>query len=249
MEYGKLKKEMSLEQKVQRALDYQEIQNVMAWHAHYHSVGSPKLQTEEIERIWVRKTPGASFTQDREGSGVRAGIENVRKFYAEDRKVAMQEALERLRKWYPDVENKEENYGMGTLVFHTLTTPCIEVAGDGKTAKGVWYSPSVVTEIGKDGRPVGLWIWEKYGIDFAKEDGEWKIWHMHCYYDFICRPGQSWTDTNEDLTDSFVIKDLIEPFNRPLPPDHYELYNPRRIPKLMPKPPLPYETFDEETAY
>ena len=25
------------------------------------------------------------------------------------------------------------------------------------------------------------WVWCKYGVDFIKQDGEWRIWHFRCY--------------------------------------------------------------------
>ena len=70
----------------------------------------------------------------------------------------------------------------GGIFFHTLCTPCIEVAGNGKTAKVTWASAGFET------MPAGVmadeaksfWCWGKYGMDFIKnpETGEWKIWHM-----------------------------------------------------------------------
>ena len=33
-----------------------------------------------------------------------------------------------------------------------------------------------------DGRKVWAhWVWAKYGLDFLKQDGEWRIWHFRCY--------------------------------------------------------------------
>lgn len=70
----------------------------------------------------------------------------------------------------------------GGIFFHTLCTPCIEVAGDCKTAKVIWASAGFET------MPAGVmadeaksfWCWGKYGMDFIRnpETGEWKIWHM-----------------------------------------------------------------------
>ena len=86
----------------------------------------------------------------------------------------------------------------GKLILHATTTPVIEVAADGKTAKGVWlmagtesgltdpkvaeafpdmYSPDEV--LGK--KVWAHWVWCKYAIDFLKQDGEWKFWKFRCY--------------------------------------------------------------------
>jgi hypothetical protein len=82
----------------------------------------------------------------------------------------------------------------GTLKMHMLTTALIQVAGDGQTAKGIWYSPGFLTEIGADGKPKSAWDFQRYGVDFIKEDGKWKIWHMVAYTDFVTHPSVSWTD-------------------------------------------------------
>ena len=60
----------------------------------------------------------------------------------------------------------------GSIFFHTLATPCIQVAGDGKTAKVTWASPGFEADCGKnvmDGSDhMAVWCWGKYGVDFIK---------------------------------------------------------------------------------
>jgi len=88
----------------------------------------------------------------------------------------------------------------GKLIFHELSTPLIEVAGDGQTAKGMWIMTGLesgltrpefvdqmpdwmhVPEVMVDGKRVWMHnVYAKYGIDFIKQDGEWKIWHFRCF--------------------------------------------------------------------
>jgi hypothetical protein len=66
----------------------------------------------------------------------------------------------------------------GQLHMHAMFTPLIEIAADGKTAKGVWdsFGPNI-----QNADQVGNWLWVKYGVDFIKEDGAWKIWHLQVY--------------------------------------------------------------------
>jgi hypothetical protein len=66
----------------------------------------------------------------------------------------------------------------GQLHVHSMLTPVLEIAADGKTAKGVWdsFGPNIST-----GTEVGSWLWVKYGVDFIREDDAWKIWHMQVY--------------------------------------------------------------------
>lgn len=67
----------------------------------------------------------------------------------------------------------------GSLWYHMLTTPVVVISGDGKTAKAVWQSFGNVTGTG-----MLQWTQEKYGMDFIKEDGKWKIWHLRTYVEF-----------------------------------------------------------------
>lgn len=66
----------------------------------------------------------------------------------------------------------------GELHIHAMFSPVIEIAGDGKTAKGVWdsFGPNI-----NSGSEIGSWLWVKYAVDFIKEDGQWKIWHLQVY--------------------------------------------------------------------
>lgn len=86
----------------------------------------------------------------------------------------------------------QENYELenGVLFMHTLTTPLIEVADDGQTAQAMWYTPGF--GCGPDG---GLnWMHERYAVDFIKEDGEWKIWHLFVGTDFSFAFGTKMSD-------------------------------------------------------
>lgn len=70
----------------------------------------------------------------------------------------------------------------GALYIHTVTTPVIEVAEDMQTARGMWWSNGTEGN-GLNGGDFSLmgwggWMWGGYCVDFIKEDGEWKIWHM-----------------------------------------------------------------------
>jgi hypothetical protein len=202
-------KELSLEQKIQRALDITEVQNVMSRHAYYHGVG---YHLQELKGIWVREDgPYAATASFGQNHGYWVGI--------------------------------------GSIIMHTLTTPIIEVAGDGKTAKGMWYSPGQVTEIGPDGKPMAMWMWEKYGADFVKEDGKWKLWHIHVYTDFAVPPGKSWIDpsTGSDFSSGDTVERPSE-----MKPDiakvTYKEWSPTTVPQLTPMP-EPYYTFSETFSY
>jgi len=136
----------------------------------------------------------------------------------------------------------------GHMALHLMSNPIIEVAGDGKTAKGVWIACGMVAmKDKKTNRPAGYWEWNRYGIDFIKENGQWKIWHHHVFPLFCV----GW---NEKWEDQFKPEDNL-PLNIPAefrpnhPPTPLDVgYSPdTELPYIAP--PEPYETFDPKTMY
>jgi hypothetical protein len=235
--------EKSLGKKIQRALDILEIQNVMGKHEYYHAAGRHK---EEMEDIWAHKTPGVSFETDQQGK--IEGWEQVWKYYGEGVELNAKRSLEEMIKLFPQIENDPKNYHIGTTVMHTLTTPVIEVAEDGKTGKGVWVSPGHITGV-RGGKLQASWFWERYGVDFVKEDGKWKIWHLRVYTDFATPCEKSWVESSlepraapatEPVTGLQAGKKRANP---------YKAYSPFTVPQFEPRPPEPYKTFDQTFSY
>ena len=101
--------------------------------------------------------------------GKYLGFENVKKCYLDHHFDRGDEGAEEKMK--------------GAVFFHHLDTPIIEVAADGKTARGAWWSPGHETFPRGDREPGqgAIWAWSKYGADFIKEDDGWKIWRIRIY--------------------------------------------------------------------
>lgn len=166
----------------ERALAMMEVQNVFSKHAYYHQVGQ---HCEEIADIWVSENgPNAKTAKwTLSGSTLYQGIAKVKEEYCTKHLEDQKKTLTELSKKVPSIKDIPENIGAGSeYVMHTQETPVIEVAGDGKTAKMICYSIGLavrgsVDESGKTSIGTG-WMWEKYAVDFIKEDGEWKIWHL-----------------------------------------------------------------------
>jgi len=77
-------------------------------------------------------------------------------------------------------DNMAGNDNVGHMPLHLLTTPIVEVAGDGQTAKGVWMAVGMVAMVDhKTNKPKADWEWTRYGVDFVIEDGVWKIRREH----------------------------------------------------------------------
>lgn len=169
----------------QKSLDIQEIQNVMSRHAWYYSSGQHE---RELNELFALGMPDVSWSN---GSEWWVGKDLLWEYYVEYFDEFRMRDLKAFSEKHPDVEVNPENLGAGTSMFHTNSTPVIEVAGDGKTAKGIWYSIGQVTQT-PGGQQTPTYMWERYGVDFIKKDGKWKIWHFMVLTDWSANPGSSW---------------------------------------------------------
>ncbi len=164
-----------------RVKDALEIQNVFSMHEYYHAVGR---HSDEVDAIWATKTPGLAM-EEAVLNGRYVGLEAVRAYYVDwfDKEFfgVMRRAM---REMYPDVDpGPDTGPPFGVRILHTLTTPVIEVAEDRQTAKAVWISPGYIAAP-MGGKLQGLWHWDRYAIDFAREEDGWKIWHLWVGKDF-----------------------------------------------------------------
>ena len=231
---------MTLQQQVQRLTDLYDIQNLMSQYEYFHVA----MMNQECVDLFVSKTPQPKV--EIAHLGIYDGIEGVKRFFL--------------------IANKPfggERGRIGQMHLHTLTTPVIEVSGDGKTAQGVWLSPGVETGARRDdGETAASWAWVKYGIDFAKEDGEWKIWHFGMFRIFESAYNESWAapppgapdGSNPNLTSYEILRaKLLQSMPaaaRPDRPNDYNwLYSPRVAWENVPRPPQPYEVWDDSRAY
>jgi len=244
------------------AMAWVSVQNIMSKHNYYNAVGN---RIEELSNIWVKEdgehAKTATFTTP---DGVWEGMDVIKVYYGNPKTKDSKQTLKDMNKKEPWEPVK------GQLGINMNTTPIIEVAGDGKTARGVWFSPGIVMNYtgkkDKDGNEFaqGTYYFEKYGADFVKEDGEWKIWHIQMYRDFTPSVGSEskWTTpgaaqqsgTAQKATDK---KDLEAQSSgeTSLPkatrenPDPYEQWSPTRENKIRPELPEPYYTFDETANF
>jgi len=147
---------------------------------------------------------------------------------------------------------REEHEGgpvgrVGWIFIHPTASQYIEVAGDGKTAKGVFLSIGIESAGDQRGVLKPAWGWGAYGVDFIKEDGEWKVWHFHINRIFRGDFFQSWTHYDPDVEPGYNTVPKEQRYDKP-PKDDCP-YRPTQKFVLKPDPPEPYETFDPKTAY
>jgi hypothetical protein len=230
---------------LQRVKDAQEIQNVFSLHEYYHQAGR---HGDEMDALWAQKTPGLAM-EEAVLNGRYEGLEAVRGYYVDFFARFDKANLEEVRRIYPEVKTAADaRMPFGVQLLHTLTTPIIEVAEDRETAKAVWISPGLVTAPAR-GKLQAFWHWDRYGIDFTREDGKWKIWHFWVGKDFSTPYERSWVD---DFFESPGINlENVPGFPKPNAPSMttYRGYSPFEPAKFIPVPPVPYRTFSETFSY
>ena len=180
----------------QRALDIQAVENIMNRHVLYHCYGE---HIEEMEEIWVQDPVNQATASFGQNQGYYVGYDAIYEAYAAGHWNNWLSSAKRFCQnngidvsGMTDDEIIDAYGGVGQLLLHVTTTAIIEIAADGKTAKGYWYSPGMIAESGSSANS----IWEAYGCDFVKENGEWKMWHLHMFTDFMCQFGDTFTGSS-----------------------------------------------------
>lgn len=237
-----------LDARTQANKDRAEVENLFSHYMYLHNA----FRDTEIIDLWVKQgTPGIRAQYS--NNGVYTTWESV------------------------TVYHRNRPAPKGKLILHYTTTPMIEVAADGKTAKGLWVVSGVESgltdpELAKQAPEYmyeqvlvdGKRVWQhtviiKYGIDFLKQDGKWKIWHFHCFE--VCRSpfNMGWVpfaskSQNESFTyDLMYFGEDGRPVFMPKPDGPTVLlatpYRTDSSQTLDAKPPVPYRSFSETFEY
>lgn len=228
-----------------RAYAVYEIKNVMGRHAYHHSLGTHRAELDEIWSVREDISWGNN-------AGFWVGRETMYAYYADAKETQDEATLRLMAKANPDIEVKPENFQLGALLMHSLTTPLIVVADDGKTAQGMWYSLGQVTNAGPDGKASGQWMHERYAVDFIHEDDGWKIWHFFVGTDLGCEAGKPFTGKmgpapGADPEQEKAMREIMEALPKPTIP--MELYHCKYGWHNEPHFPRPYDTHTAEVSY
>lgn len=174
----RLEKLQAIEKDAQWALDMWDIENLMTRMAQQNKLGM-KPGDAAYQETAAQKTEGVSFGVDGDyiyGTAARNAIAG---------------------------QGDQQMLRTGPSNMHMVTTGHIQVADDGKTAKGLWYSPGFLNETGTDGNPKSAFDYKRYAVDFVKEDGQWRIWHFAAFTDWTTLPNVSWTNQS-DVSDTTI---------------------------------------------
>ena len=216
-------------QRMQRVWDVEEIKKLAAKRTYYIA---NDWREKELSELWVtgEAAKTASFGRN---WGYYVGMDEVRRYYVQQHNAQL-DAL------------PGKNRGDGCLFHHPISTGLIREAYDGQSARGLWYCISQETKPVNDTEADARWYMEKLGIDFLKQDGKWKIWHVVVATDLQSEAGVDYT-TQKVYLPKEENAAWVE-FGTPTLPMtvHNEQYN---WLDDYPGPPAPYQTFNEDNSY
>ena len=226
-------KQYSDEELLVRILDKEEIKNLMARRAYYYANNE---RQREIDELWVTGDDLKKTASYGRNWGYYVGLDSIRNYYVVEHEKKQRAALDALGR-------PSEALGYGCSAFHETTTPMLYIAGDGKTARGLWYVPGQETIMKSDGTAECYWTMDNMSADFVKENGSWKLWHLVVCSDFFVEAG---TDFQEGTLDPLTGPDPFrDEFGTPDIP--MVVHNPRyNLSDNYPPMPLPYETYTVE---
>lgn len=240
--------ELTLSQRIARAEAAIECDKIMSRHCYYHAAG---IQREEIEEFWTKRedcTWAHNFGQ----MNTRT---NYIECYADNQEENVARLYEELEPVYPEVAKVKDHRALVEVAMHLLASPIIEVAEDGESAKGLWYTPGCIfSTLNPQKAKEGSWIWERYGADFIIEDGEWVYLNLKVCCD-IAGPIDK---ENWPLAGGFGPPPPSDDEDAGGPPPgpvvgipgplHYNLSE-TQLPQSEPYIPEPYRTFSETYSY
>jgi hypothetical protein len=218
----------TLEQRVARIEAVEAIQNLLGYYEEYQWA----LEFDKVIPLFALDEPDVRWEP---GPGAWVGGKAIR---------AVLEAQQKR----PD-DKAWMAIHSGEMHVHTLATPIIVIADDGKTAKASFDSPGIETLSGATHKPDARWGWCKYGVDFIKTKAGWKIWHMHVYGILFSPADKTWV-SDPGFPAPPTATDVGGEWTSPTRPqsDNW-IYSGQGIPPLLPRPPVPYRTFSETFSY
>lgn len=198
----------------------QDCRNLMGKYSYYHSA----MRNQEYIELWAKRDDCVLEMP----WGIYEGWEGVKACYLDDHGDRSDPAvLEQFR---------------GTLGIHLMDTEVIEVAADGKTARGCWFSPGLETMIDHENdKAIAEWAWSKYAVDFIKdENGVWKFWRMRLYPFIKAEYNTPWTEYPQPNPEDFPFTNA-----KPRSSEPYVWGKDKSYPANQPEPPLPYNTYSD----
>lgn len=231
---------------IDRVWDREKIQALMAKRVY---LAANEQRRKEINDLWVSAPENRATASYGKNWGYYVGMDNIIRYYVVHHYERGMERLRACHRQNPAISEAAENIWFGCMSVKPVTTPLIEISGDGKTAKGLWYSIGQETVRLPNGAGDAVWCCEKVGVDFVKESDGWKIWHLVEIVDVHCRAGEDYGEQPVIITpDDPALSEVKEEFGIPDYPllTHDSRFNWRDNYPWMPE---PYFTFSDAISY
>ena len=180
------------EQQAARLLwDVESVMDLMNRRVYYQMTGRHR---QELEDLWVAEPEHRRTASLGSNYGYYQGMGEVIRFYVTEFEAQRQQILSDFCAQHPEIENIPENRMIGYTCMMPNSTPLVEVAQDGQTAQGIWYTIAQETVGRPGGHSEGLWRGEKIAADFVREGERWKIWHLVVSNDYFNPAGTNHSD-------------------------------------------------------
>jgi hypothetical protein len=238
---------MTVSERIHRANAAVECEKLMSRHVYLHAAG---IHREEIENYWT-KSDECTWAHN---FGQMGDKQNYTRNYADMQERNVAQNFAEVSGVYPELLDREkvpDRRATFEEAMHFTASPIIEVAEDGQTAKGLFYTPGCIfSTLNPEQAREGTWMWERYGADFVLEDGKWLFKNLKV----CCDMGGPMDLPNWPLLpkepppppaegeEAESAMDITHPG-----PLHWEI-GPTQMPQTRPFMPVPYSTFSETYA-
>ena len=166
-----MRKNIDLETKLAIVEAGQACENTHAWHAILHAAGHT---TEEIETFWSKYRDDLYWGYNMAGM---YGREEVMSNWAGGLEGGARGLYPVFNEMYPETVGMDP-LPLSEYSLHAIGTPIVEIGEDLKTARALYYSTGMLfRRISSSGKQMAVWMLERYGEDYVREDGFWKIVH------------------------------------------------------------------------
>lgn len=231
---------------IDRVWDREQLQKIMAKRVF---LAANEQRRKEINDLWVTEPQNRKTASYGKNWGYHIGMDNIVKYYVVSHRRQMQKDLDTCAAADTSVPHTVDDVGFGCLSAYPINTPLIFVAGDGKTAQGIWYCVGQETKRLPDGNADAVWRCQKIGVDFIRENSGWKIWHLVEIVDVNCRAGENYSEQPVIMTpDDPSLAEVKLEFGTPDYPllTHDSRFNWRDEYPWIPK---PYFSYSESMGF
>ncbi len=233
-----MNKKFTDEEQILRIWDVEDVKSLMNRRVFLQTAD---LREEELRTMWVQEPEHQKTASYGSNWGYYVGMDEIRKYYVDSHAAALEEQKK---------ANGAAEVNTGNMYAHPLTTGLVELAEDGETAKGLWYSIGNEAMAQADGTARVQWMLGKVAADFIREEDGWKIWHLVISTDVDCQAGHDYgeypvyEDWSADSTNP-VRREFGRPTVEML--THDVTFN--WWDNYPPMPPKNYKTFTDDISY